>query len=84
MRIGAVTASKIAKKMQVAQGDGRFRIICGGIYRRFACGIVCLYGRYRVSEGGIYLRFVPLLRLRLHAARDCWRRNNSKRIAKTP
>ncbi len=62
MRIGAVTASKIAKKMQVAQGDGRFRIICGGIY----------------------LRFVPLLRLRLHAARDCWRRNNSKRIAKTP
>lgn len=47
MRIGAVTASKIAKKMQVAQGDGRFRIICGGIY----------------------LRFVPLLRLRLHAAR---------------
>lgn len=62
MRIGAVTASKIAKKMQVAQGDERFRIICGGIYRHFACGIVCLYGRYRVSEGGIYLRFVPLLR----------------------
>lgn len=47
MRIGAVTASKIAKKMQVAQGDERFRIICGGIYRHFACGIVCLYGRYR-------------------------------------
>ena len=68
-RIGAVTASKIAKKMQVAQGDRRFRIICGGIYFRFACGIVCLYGRCSVSEGGIYLRFVPLLRLRLHAAR---------------